>query len=292
MKKEIIGPFTDRYRFLSNFYDINAKIGEKISFNGHMVPTTEHAYQAAKALNYEDFLKIIHVKTPEEAKHLGRELEEKGQIRPDWSEVKLNIMYDINKKKFSIPALKERLLKTETRELVEYNWWGDKFWGVDEKTEEGQNNLGQILMKIRTELQPQTSGLGNALFTSKKINHNDLELLAIEDKFYLYNWLQGEIWENYFGYVEDWCIFPLEFTLDDYWYIGPGFFSKESVVFSPSKEALLNKDEKNVYSNSFLPQTIYEGSDGRYTMILVDTHTDGNQYLQILDNTKKINPPT
>ena len=50
-------------------------------------------------------------------------------------------------------------------------------------------------------------------------------------------------------------------------------------------------DEDNYYSNEiyrqrYLPKHIYEKDD--YTMICVDTHTDGNKYLSIFDNSKKV----
>ena len=41
-------------------------------------------------------------------------------------------------------------MQTEDAELVEDNWWGDKFWGVCNG--EGENHLGKLLMKIRDEL--------------------------------------------------------------------------------------------------------------------------------------------
>ena len=50
--------------------------------------------------------------------------------------------------------LKKELLDTRDDELVEGNWWGDKYWGmvlVNNKWE-GKNMLGKILMQIREEL--------------------------------------------------------------------------------------------------------------------------------------------
>jgi predicted NAD-dependent protein-ADP-ribosyltransferase YbiA (DUF1768 family) len=36
-------------------------------------------------------------------------------------------------------------------ELVEYNYWGDLYWGVCRG--EGENHLGRILMEIRSEIR-------------------------------------------------------------------------------------------------------------------------------------------
>ena len=44
----------------------------------------------------------------------------------------------------------ERLLKTRDTELVEGNTWGDIYWGVCNGV--GENHLGKILMRIRSEL--------------------------------------------------------------------------------------------------------------------------------------------
>ena len=47
------------------------------------------------------------------------------------------------------PHLKEKLLATGDRELVEGNWHGDKYWGVCLRTGEGNNHLGRMLMELR-----------------------------------------------------------------------------------------------------------------------------------------------
>ena len=49
-------------------------------------------------------------------------------------------------------TVRQALIDTGDQELIEGNWWGDRFWGVDLKTNQGQNHLGMLLMKIRSEL--------------------------------------------------------------------------------------------------------------------------------------------
>ncbi|MBQ6221203.1 MAG: hypothetical protein IJJ44_01130 [Solobacterium sp.] len=39
--------------------------------------------------------------------------------------------------------------------MVEGNTWNDRCWGVDIRTGTGQNHLGIILMKIRSELRQE-----------------------------------------------------------------------------------------------------------------------------------------
>lgn len=69
-------------------------------------------------------------------------------IRPDWEEIKVQTMLDLLKCKFQDPELKQKLLDTGDEELVEYNTWGDNFWG---RTMEGfgLNMLGKLLMEVR-----------------------------------------------------------------------------------------------------------------------------------------------
>ena len=49
--------------------------------------------------------------------------------------------------------LKWRLIATGDAYLEEGNTWHDTCWGVDAKTGVGENHLGKILMKVRSELQ-------------------------------------------------------------------------------------------------------------------------------------------
>lgn len=43
----------------------------------------------------------------------------------------------------------KKLIKTGDAELIEGNWWGDKYWGMCNG--EGMNKLGKILMQVRKE---------------------------------------------------------------------------------------------------------------------------------------------
>ena len=51
--------------------------------------------------------------------------------------------------KFMKPDLRGWLKHTDPQTLIEWNDWGDRFWGRDRKTGEGLNVLGQLLMDIR-----------------------------------------------------------------------------------------------------------------------------------------------
>lgn len=97
--------------------------------------------------------------------------------------------------------------------------------------------------------------------------------------------LQEQIFA-YFGYIEDWRRLPLDDARDHYWRIegdNPG-----CVRFAET-EAKLDSDgdyyENEIYTQRHLPKWVYSGPD--FTMICVDTHTDGNQLLQVFDNSKE-----
>lgn len=140
-----IDQFKDGYRFLSNFEP------SEVEYNGISFPTVEHAYQAAKATNIEDMLKIAGCATPGQAKRLGKKI----QLRSDWENVKISIMTDLVRQKFSKPDLAKKLLETGDAELIEGNTWGDRIWGCtwNGNSWVGQNNLGKTLMQIRSELK-------------------------------------------------------------------------------------------------------------------------------------------
>lgn len=126
--------------FLSNFYPCS------LIYKGIKFPTSEHAYQAAKATNAEDRDWVAEAKTPGAAKRRGRSIE----VRPDWDQIKDGVMLTILRAKFANNELAEELINTYPAELVEGNTWGDTYWGVCNGV--GQNKLGNLLMRIRNEL--------------------------------------------------------------------------------------------------------------------------------------------
>lgn len=119
--------------------------------NVRVFPTSEHAYQAAKIKNYQDYLKVCKANTPGEAKKLARNF----KMHSNWDDIKNEIMLCIVYEKFKQNKdIQKILLDTGGRELVEYCPWGDTYWGVD-KNHKGQNNLGKILMEVREILQEE-----------------------------------------------------------------------------------------------------------------------------------------
>lgn len=138
----MIDSFSGEYRFLSNFYP------STLVWDGRIWKTSEHAYQAAKSLDEVDRILVHTCDTPGQAKRMGRKI----TLRPDWKQVKLNIMREIIIAKFEQnDDLCQKLIDTGEQELVEGNTWGDTFWGVCRGR--GQNHLGKILMAYRSIAQ-------------------------------------------------------------------------------------------------------------------------------------------
>ena len=90
---------------------------------------------------------------------------------------------------------------------------------------------------------------------------------------------------EYFGYKEDWRIFPISDETESFWSLngeGPG------EVHLSLEECNLRLGMKTIwpiYTQRHLPKWVYRGND--YTMIVVDTQTDGNKFLAIFDNKKE-----
>jgi ribA/ribD-fused uncharacterized protein len=142
---EPIREFRGEFAFLSNFFP------SPILWCGLVHSTAEHLFQAAKTLDPAERDFIRHAATPGAAQRLGR----KATLRPGWDQVKLQVMERVLKEKFiQNPDLIELLLATGERELIEGNYHGDSYWGVDLKQNPpaGENHLGRLLMELRARL--------------------------------------------------------------------------------------------------------------------------------------------
>ena len=133
---------------LSNFYYIN------LTINGKLWRTSEAMFVACKTTNKKDQERIRLASSGKEAKYIGRQV----TLRPDWDKIKDQVMARILRIKFTQhQGCQEFLLNTGNKQLIEGNYWHDNYWGVCQckrcKQLLGQNKLGILLMKIRTELQ-------------------------------------------------------------------------------------------------------------------------------------------
>lgn len=165
----MIVSFTGEHEFLSNFHEHPFMLP---ALPGTWFNTAEHAYQAAKAMSGVDWAKIVRAPTPYQAKKIGRAID----CRPDWDQVKRQVMLEVLMAKFSMTTsgndLPGQLRDTGDAVLVEGNTWNDRYWGavltVDDPVPAklldlpwwrdigtvyaGHNWLGRILMMVREVL--------------------------------------------------------------------------------------------------------------------------------------------
>ncbi len=139
------------------FYSQSEKYGCFSNFSPHGFEldglywsTSEHYFQAQKFPGTPDAEKIRSVKTPKDAAKMGRE--RTRPLRPDWEQVKDDIMRKAVLRKFETHAdIREILLSTGDAEIVE-NSPIDYYWGCGANGT-GKNMLGIILMEVREILR-------------------------------------------------------------------------------------------------------------------------------------------
>ena len=135
--------FQNENRWLSNFAPV------KVMFNGLIFPSVEHAYVAAKFDDINLQKEVQKLPNAGDAKKFGRK--NKDAVAKDFDEVKLTIMKKLLMQKFNQSPYRGKLLATGNCHIEEGNHWNDTFWGVCKG--KGENNLGKIIMAIRTDLK-------------------------------------------------------------------------------------------------------------------------------------------
>lgn len=134
----------EQYGCFSNFYPGPYEI------DGKEWPTTEHYFAAMKTMDESQREDIRKALTPLDAKGMGRIV----TLRPDWNDVKYDVMIDALTAKFgNNMKLKEILVSTGDALIYEDSPY-DKVWGTGERggVGKGQNLLGKALMQVRAAL--------------------------------------------------------------------------------------------------------------------------------------------
>lgn len=146
MDINIISQFRGENYFLSNFYPC------EIEFRGILYPSVEHAYMSAKndSLWWKSYCSDINVSAAD-VKTRSRSIE----LVENWDDNRLNLMEELLQYKFSKEPCKSKLLNTGEAIIEEGNNWNDVYWGICLKTGLGENHLGKIIMKIRTNLRDE-----------------------------------------------------------------------------------------------------------------------------------------
>jgi len=139
------------------FYSTKGKYGAFSNFSRHPIfldgfewKTTEHYFQANKFVSHYDYHELRAIDTPTQVAKEGRS--RSRPLRPDWEQVKDDVMQKCVMCKFqSYPELRELLLSTGNEELVEHTA-NDSYW-ADGGDGSGKNMLGKILMETRDYLR-------------------------------------------------------------------------------------------------------------------------------------------
>ena len=150
-EQDLILHFSGEYDWLSNFYPV------VVNLEGLNFPTVEHAYVAAKTTNYMDRVLITEIPANQagKAKRWGR----KFKLRDDWEIVKISIMRKLLEQKFQNVDLRQKLIATGDKTIVEGNHWHDNFWGtcmcdrLEPCKYHGKNMLGKLIMEIRDKIK-------------------------------------------------------------------------------------------------------------------------------------------
>jgi N-glycosidase YbiA len=134
----------DEYGCFSNFAPYPIRLG------GKLWPTSEHYFQAQKFEDEGQREAVRKARTPLLAARMGRD--RKSKLRRDWESARVAVMTEAVRAKFTQhDELRGILLSTGDAKIVEHTEHDD-FWG-DGGDGRGKNMLGQILMRIRSELR-------------------------------------------------------------------------------------------------------------------------------------------
>lgn len=130
--------------------------GFPISINGRAIRTSEALYQACRFPHLPSVQAlIIGERSPMTAKMKGKPF--RGETRPDWNEVRVNIMRWCLRVKLAqnFASFGSLLRSTGEMPIVEKKLKRTDFWGArvtEEGTLVGQNVLGRLLMELREQL--------------------------------------------------------------------------------------------------------------------------------------------
>ena len=131
---------------LSNFSAFRIKVWD------HNFDTSEHAYHWAKFAKTDPVVAtcIRLASSAHAAFKLAQNYPER--VRPDWKDVRVEIMREILRAKASQHEyVFRKLLATGDRELIEDSW-RDSFWGWG-PDRDGLNMLGRLWMELRSEFR-------------------------------------------------------------------------------------------------------------------------------------------
>ena len=143
-----------------DFYVLSNFSAFTLYWRGLRFDTSEAAYHWEKFTDQDgalvDVRAIRHAILTAPSAHEAFKIAERNKAhrRPDWDDVKLEIMLNILREKVAQHEyVRRKLLATGDRCLIE-NSWRDDFWGWG-PNRDGKNMLGTLWMRVRAELREQ-----------------------------------------------------------------------------------------------------------------------------------------
>lgn len=141
---------TQVFFYEQDFYVLSNFSAFNLQWKGWTFPTSEHAYHWEKFYGVAPAICDLIRQAPSAHEAFKTAEEFKDKRRPDWDNVKLEVMRQILRAKAAQHEyVRRKLVATGDRELIEDSW-RDDFWGWG-PNRDGQNWLGRLWAEIRTE---------------------------------------------------------------------------------------------------------------------------------------------
>jgi ribA/ribD-fused uncharacterized protein len=145
-----------------DFYPLSNFSSFTLQWKGIRFDTSEAAYHWEKFPGPDNKMARFRIRTATSAHEAFRIAQShKEHRRPDWDDVKVDVMRGILRAKAEQHEyVTRKLLATGDRRLVE-NSWRDDFWGWG-PDRNGQNMLGRLWMEIRSEIREASTAVPDA----------------------------------------------------------------------------------------------------------------------------------
>jgi hypothetical protein len=142
---------TQVFFYEQEFYVLSNFSSFRLFWKGHDFPTSEHAYHWEKFSNNPNCQSyILESRSAHDALKWAQYWS--NLVRPDWNDIKVDVMRDILRAKVQQHEyVRKKLLETGDREIIE-NSWRDNFWGWG-PGRDGLNMLGKLWMEVRSEIK-------------------------------------------------------------------------------------------------------------------------------------------
>jgi len=144
---------TEVFFYEHEFYPLSNFSAFRVLWKGTDFDTSEHAYQFEKFQHMEGVLVGEAITLARSAHHAFSIARARADlVRPDWHDVRVDIMRGILRAKLAQHEYIQRKLRQTGGRLLIENSWRDDFWGWG-PNRDGQNMLGKLWMELRAELR-------------------------------------------------------------------------------------------------------------------------------------------